>query len=107
MPKFNERLRKEILLRDRGYCQICGDDQNLEVAHIPSKLGHRGMGSKESVNVPKNLLVLCHKHHLMLDKRKKPYMEIHRFEPDNKANGLLVSIGGVAVAKHKLWFYRL
>lgn len=101
--EFDQELRQEVLERDMHRCQICGNDQNLEVSHIQSGYedgregktkkddqGHRGMGSKKSVNRPENLITLCKKHHDQLDARSGKSIKIERWVPSDDENGLIV-----------------
>lgn len=117
---FDKELRQEVLERDLYRCQICGSDQNLQVAHIPSGYddgrpgktkkmdkGHRGMGGKKSVNRPENLITLCEKHHSKLDGEGK-FIKIERWVPSDHENGLIVLNHHMRkVDKDEIYFYSI
>jgi predicted restriction endonuclease len=62
---ISSKVRKQVLERDHHRCVICGDTWMLETAHIFVSRAHGGKG------VTKNLAMLCHKHHKMLDSGRK------------------------------------
>lgn len=121
--EFDKELKQKVLERDLHRCQICGKDQNLQVAHIQSGYedgrelpseekkkdqGHRGMGGRESVNRPENLITLCEKHHSMLDKKHGKSISIERWVPDDNDNGLVVLDNHMRkIDKEELYFYAL
>ena len=51
-PKLYEKLRKQVLRRDRWQCQICGCRQNLQVHH-------RQLRSQQGSDDELNLITLC------------------------------------------------
>jgi len=118
---FDKELKQKVKERDMFRCQICGNDQNLQVAHIPAGYdddregkshkndqGHRGMGGKKSVNRPENLITLCEKHHSMLDKKKGKSITIDRWVSSDEENGLVVFDNQMRrIDKDDLYFYSI
>lgn len=119
--EFDKELKQEVKERDMFRCQICGNDQDLHVSHIPSGYdddrkgkkkktdqGHRGMGGKKSVNRPENLITLCGKHHDQLDARSGKSIRIERWVPNDEENGLIVLDNHRRrIDKEDLYFYSL
>lgn len=60
---ISPKVRKEVLERDNFRCIICGDNQNLQIAHYVSR-GRLGLG------IPKNLVVMCPHCHFQMDNGK-------------------------------------
>ena len=119
--EFDKELKQKVKERDLFRCQICGKDQNLQVAHIPSGYdddrdgkekkedqGHRGMGGKKSVNRPENLITLCEKHHNQLDRKSGKSIKIDRWVPSDKDNGLVVFDNQMRrIPQEELYFYSI
>ena len=119
--EFDQELRQEVLERDMHRCQICGNDQNLEVSHIQSGYeddregkdkkddqGHRGMGGKKSVNRPENLITLCKEHHDKLDARSGKSIKVERWVPSDDENGLIVLNNQMRrIDQDDLYFYNI
>lgn len=86
---FSESFKQKIRERDQYRCLICGRESK-EVAHVKS---HRAMGGKlfyyedgeaYDINSGGNCAVLCRRHHAQLDRRRKPWLKIDGFDPDNE-----------------------
>ena len=60
---ISPKVRKEVLERDNQKCIICGDNQNLQIAHYVSR-GRLGLG------IPQNLVVMCPHCHFQMDNGK-------------------------------------
>ena len=80
------KVRKEVLERDMQQCIICGDNQNLQIAHYVSR-GRLGLG------IPKNLVVMCAcchfqmdngKYHTELQKAVREHLSAHYEDWDEK-----------------------
>ena len=105
MPEFDEKLKEQVKRLDGYRCQICGrgvpDGVTLDVHHWKE---NRGMGSKESVNRPENLITLCRQCHLKFSGPGMPW-KIVEFDRDK---GILEVIDseGRRIPHSKLWFYR-
>ena len=65
-PLSYERLRQEVLRRDRWRCQSCGTMSNLEVHHREFR-SHSGADSEE------NLITLCAACHAGEHRRLGPH----------------------------------
>lgn len=68
----SDKVRKEVLERDKGCCVACGDYRTLTIAHVFVNRSHGGLGVKE------NLATLCMKCHHDMDNGKKTDQEFIR-----------------------------
>lgn len=77
--QFTESFKRKIRERDQYRCLICGQETKF-VCHIE----HRGSGGDDSKNTEDNCLLMCQRHHDQVDRRRKPWMRIDGFEPNNE-----------------------
>lgn len=105
MPEFDEELKERVKQLDGYRCQICGkgaeDGVTLDVHHWKE---NRGMGGKESVNQPGNLITLCRKCHLKFSGPGMPW-KIVEFDRDEGIMEVIDGEGRKIDHKH-LWFHR-
>lgn len=102
---ISERVRREVLARDRGFCQLFHKQPvpATEIAHIR----HQGMGGDSpdaEVNQPDNLISVCSECHRKLHGPGIPY-QIVRWEPEDPEGLEVVDPEGRRVPHDRLWFY--
>lgn len=61
---FTSIVRKEVLLRDKGFCVYCGNMHNIQIHHYIER-SLNGLGIKE------NLVCLCVECHMRLHSNDK------------------------------------
>ena len=105
MPEFSDALKQKVKAMDGFRYQICGrgpeDGVTLEVHHWRE---NRGMGGKESVNTPENLITLCRPCHLKFSGPGMPW-RIVAFDRDKGIMEVIDGEGRKVDHKH-LWFHR-
>ncbi|MGE4321204.1 MAG: HNH endonuclease [Acholeplasmataceae bacterium] len=89
---ISKKVRDKVMERDHHRCIICGDNWNLQLAHIFVNRSHGGLG------VEQNLAVLCQKHHMQLDNGSKEQQDHLKL---TVTSYLKVKYGGIDVDKLK------
>jgi 5-methylcytosine-specific restriction protein A len=73
-----EKLRRVILERDAGLCQVCREDGTVTTANIVDHIKPKSQGGTDDED---NLRVICKRHHsAKTDREKRPEPLVGRLE---------------------------